>query len=120
MNVLLPMRDADLNAKLLMQMLGKVLGRVYTAVLAACTTETENQMGKATLYVAGNMAISKCINTIEEGEYLSIILKETYHGFIKTCEFLVRLIAAWIVSGTAVEDIASTIARRIFRYAFFI
>jgi len=56
------------------------------------------------------MSIGKTIYTLEEGENLSVFLKELDDWFVKAGHLFVLLIATRIMSGTAVEDIAATIA----------
>lgn len=73
-DALLPMADAHLYAKLLMDMLSQVLGRIDAAMLTARTSEREHQRCKATLDISTHMGICQFIDTIEEREYLSIIL----------------------------------------------
>ena len=76
------MADTHLNAKLTMDMLGKMLGAVDTTVLTTCTTEGEHQRGEATLDVSAYMGIGKFIHTIKERQNLTVILQETDNGLI--------------------------------------
>lgn len=107
------MADMHLYAKLLMDMLGEMLGGVYTAVLTARATEAEHQRGEATLDVSVHMMVSEGIYMIEELEYLAVILQEADYRFVQAREFLVRLIASGIVGAAAVEYIAAAIARSV-------
>ena len=58
MDILLPMANPHLYAKLLMDMLGQVLSTIDRAVLSARTAKTEHQRRKATLDIAAHMGIS--------------------------------------------------------------
>ena len=99
------------HSKFLVDMLAEMLGGIHTAVLAS---ETEHQRGEATLDITAHMGISQLIHRVEEGEYLAVILKESDYRLVETSEFLIRLITSWIMSAAAVEDVSSTIARRVF------
>src|SRR5574344_100375 len=96
-------------------MLGQMLRGINTAVLAAGTTEAEHQVGEAALDVAFHVCISQTIYIVEEGKYLTVILKEAYHRFVQSRKFLIRFVTAGIMGAAAVEDIAATIARLILR-----
>ena len=72
--LLLSMTDSHLNTKFLMNMLGKMLGRINTTMLPTSTAEAEHQRGEASLNISVDMMVGKTINTIEESQYLAIIL----------------------------------------------
>lgn len=57
--MLFAVADAYLNAKLLVYVLGQMLCRVDTAVLASGTSETEHETGEATLYVTAYVASAR-------------------------------------------------------------
>ena len=116
-DALLTMADAHLDAELLVDMLRQMRGGIDGAMLTTRTAEGEHQRGKATLDVAAHMGIGEFIDRIEEGEDLTVILQESDYWLIKTCQFLVRLIAPWVVSRAAVEHIATTVAALILRDA---
>ena len=114
---LLAMADIHLYAELLMDVFGEMLGRINAAVLAACASEGEHQIGESTVDISLNVCVGKLIDAVEEGEYLSVVLKEADDRFVQSGELLVRLVSSRIVSGTTVEDVASAIAGRILRNA---
>ena len=101
---------ADLYAEFLVYVFGEVLCGVDAAVLAAGTSEGEHQRCEAALYVACHVGIGQLVYRLKEGEYLTVILKESYHGFVETCQLLVWLIAPRVVGAAAVEDIAATVS----------
>ena len=112
-NMLFTMTNLHFYTKLPVNMFGKMLRRIYTAMLTACTSETEHQRGETTLHVAVYMMVGKCINMIQELQYLTIILQESDNRLIQTRQLLIRLVSARVMGTSAVEDITSTIARRI-------
>ena len=56
------------------------------------------------------MGISEFIDRIEEGQDLTIVLQESDHRFIESRQLLIRLITAWVMGATTVEDITATVA----------
>ena len=120
MNALFAMSEVDADAIFLVQMLGEVLGTIDRTVLAACATEGEHQVGKAALDVAFHVGIGQTIDAVQEGQNLAIVLQKLDDRSVQTRDLLVGLIAAWIVRRTAVEDIASTVAARVFWDAAFV
>ena len=59
LNMLFAVNDVCLDAKLAMEVLGKVLGRIHAAVLAARTAETKHQMCESALNIAGHMLVGQ-------------------------------------------------------------
>ena len=114
---------AEINlylGEMLMDMFSQMLSTIDRAMLSACTAEAEHQAGEATLYVALHMGIGQTIDTFEECEYLAVILQELYHRLVKSCHVLILFIATWVMGGTAVEDVAATVAAIVGRYAPFV
>ena len=114
------MYDTHLYAELLVDMFCQMLCRIDAAVLSACTSETEHQACESALDIAAHMSISKFIHAVEECQYLSVVLKETYNRFVKSRKFLVRLISSGIMGAAAVEHITTAVARLVFRYSLVI
>lgn len=83
--MLFTVADAHLNAELLVDMLSQVLGTIDTTVLTTRAAKTEHQTGKATLDIAANMGIGQTVDTLQEGQYLSIIFKEANDRLVETC-----------------------------------
>ena len=90
---------------------------INTAMLTAGATKAEHQRGESSLDIATHMGIGQFIHRVEEGEYLSVVLKESDYRFVETGEFLVWLISPGVVRTSAVEYISATIARGIVGYA---
>lgn len=108
------MTDAHLYTELVVDMLCQMLGGINAAMLTTSTSETEHQRCEPSLDITAYVVVGKFVDTVEEGEYLTVVLKETDYGIIKAREFLIRLITAWVMGTTAVEHISSAIARLIF------
>ena len=56
------------------------------------------------------MMVGKAINTIEEGQYLAIILLESDDWLVETRQFLVWLVSAGVMGAATIEDITASIA----------
>ena len=84
-------------AKLLVDMFGKMLGRIHTAMLTARTTETEHQGGETALDIAIHVMVCQLIDTLQERQNLTIILQESDDRLIQTGQLLIRLISSRIV-----------------------
>ena len=82
---LLTMTDAHLYTELLVDMLCEMLSGIDTAMLASCASEAEHQRREASLDISAHMVVGKLIDTVEEGEYLTVVLEEAYHRLIETC-----------------------------------
>ena len=117
MDVLLAMGYLHLNAIFLIDVLCKVLCRIYGTVLAARTAEAKHQRGKATLHVTFYVVVGKLIDGLQELNNLTVILKEADNGLVKTRQLLVGLITTGVVRTPAIEDITTAITAWILRYA---
>ena len=104
------MTDTHLDAEFLVDMLCQMLSGIDAAVLASGAAETEHQRSETTLNVSANMGIGQFVDTIKEGEYLTVILKETDDGLVKPCQFLIGFVAPGVVGAATVEHIATAIA----------
>lgn len=113
------MYQVHLYAELLVEVFGKVLGRIYGAMLAACTAETYGQVGKSPFHIRFTDA-STSIYVFEEYGDFPILFKEADNGFVETGERLVTFVFARVVYGTAVEYETAAVAGRIFGDTFFI
>ena len=103
------MNDANFNAEFLMYMLSQMLGTIHRAMLPSSTSEREHERGKATLDIAGHMGVCQPVDTLEEGEYLAIVLQKADDGLVESCELLVWLVAPGVVRRAAVEYIATSV-----------
>lgn len=97
--MLFTMTNLHFYTKLLMNMFGKMLGRIYTAMLTAGTSETEHQRGETTLHIAVYMMVGKCIDMLKELQYLTIILQESDNRFVQTRQLLIRFVSTrlWVL-----------------------
>ena len=114
------MANMHFYAKLLVDMLRKMLGRIYTAMLTARATETELQGGESSLDITTYMMVCQRIDMIQELQYLSIILQETDDRLVQSRQLLIWLISARVVGASTIEDITSSIAGWILWNAFLI
>ena len=117
MDSLFTMGDFDLDTEFLVYVLSEVLCAIDAAVLSACAAEAEHERGEPSLNVAADVCVGKPIDTVEEGEYLAVVLKESDHRLVESRKFLVWLIASGVVGAAAVENVATTVSRRVLRYA---
>lgn len=97
--MLFTMTNLHFYTKLLVNMFGKMLRRIYTAMLTAGTSETEHQRGETTLHIAVYMMVGKCINMLQELQYLTIILQESDNRIVQTRQLLIRFVSTrlWVL-----------------------
>ena len=105
------MRHPHLDAILLVDMLRQVLRTIDAAVLSARASEAEHQGSEAPLHISLHMMVGQLIDRFEEVEDLAVVLQKSDHRLVQSRQFLVRLIASRVVRASAVEDIASAVAR---------
>ena len=113
--MLFAVADANLDAELIVEVFGQVLGAIDTAMLAACAAEREHQGSKASLDVTAYVGIGQFIDGVEEGENLTIVFQKADDWLIKACQLLIRLVSAGVMGTAAIKDIAATIATLVFR-----
>ena len=102
------------------EVFGQVLGAVNAAVLAAGASEAEHQAGEPTAYVGLGVVLGEGIDMAEELEYLAVALEKVDDLAVKAGELLVGLVAAGVVGGAAVEDVAAAIAGGVGGYSLLI
>ena len=110
-DALFAMTDTHFDAEFLVDVLCQMLGGIDTAMLASGAAKAEHQRSEATLDVAAHMSIGQFVDTIKEGEYLTVILEETDDGLVEARQLFIGLIATGVVGGAAVEDVAAAVAR---------
>ena len=93
---------------------------IDAAVLSARAAEAEHQVFESAFDVACEMGVGQEINMFQEGEYLTVVFEETYHGFVKTGQGFVFFISSGIVRCTAVEHVSAAVAAHILGDAFLI
>ena len=89
---------------------GEVLGTVDAAMLPARAAEGEHEVGEAALKVALYVLVGEGIDAGEETGNLTVVFKKLDDGGIETREVLIGLVAPGVVGGTAVENVAATVA----------
>ena len=94
-----------------------MLCAVDGTVLTSCASECEHEIGESSLEIAFDVCVGEAVDGVEEGEDLAIFFEETYDGLVESCEVLIGFVAAWVVGAAAVEDVASSVAGGVFRYA---
>ena len=103
-----------------MQVLGQMLCTIDRAMLSTGATKRKHQVGEAPLYVAFHMSIGQSVDAVEEGQYLAVVFQELDDRFIQTRQLLIRLVAAGVVDGATIEDVATAIARCVLGDAAFV
>ena len=73
-NVLFSMLKSHLNAILLVEMFGKMLGRIDTAVASPRAAKGEHEVGKAAFHVALHVGIGQLVDGVKECEYFAVVL----------------------------------------------
>ena len=96
-----------------------MLGGIHRTVLAARAAEGEHQTGEATLDVTTHMGIGQLIDTVQEGQYLTVIFEEVNDRLVQTRHGLIRVVPTRIMGGTAVEDVPASITGFISRKTAF-
>ena len=104
------MYQFDFNIIFIVQVFCEVLGTIDRAVLPARTTERHLQVCEIALYIPLHMMIDQCINGVQEGQYLTVLLQEIDDGLIQTGHLLVFFVPTRVVSRTAVEDITASVS----------
>lgn len=82
------MYNPNLNTELVVNVLRQMLCRIYAAVLATCTSETEHQAREASLDVSAHMDVGQFVDTFKECQYLSVVFKETDYRFVESGQLL--------------------------------
>lgn len=103
--------------ELLVDMLGNMLGGIDAAMLSARATEGYLEGGETTIQPALNMKINYWSYVTEKLQDLSVFFKEISNWFVESCQLLILLVSTGIIACSAVENVTSTIARRILRNA---
>ena len=112
------MTDTHLDAKLIMNMLSKMLGRINATMLASCTAKTKHQGGKATLDVSAHMSISQLIDRLQERQNFSVVFQEPDDRLIEPRQLLIGFVATGIMCRSTIEHVTTTITALVSRYAF--
>ena len=113
------MAEVDFHSKLLMDVFCYVLGTIDRTMATTCTAKGDLHIGETTLLETGNMEIDEAIDAIKEGENLAIRFEEVDNGLVKTCEWLIFVIASWIVGAPTIEHVTATIATFVFGDSLF-
>jgi len=110
-DTLFTMTNADFYTKFLVDVFSNMLGTIDRAMLSAGASEGNLQVGETTLLESGDMKIDELIDTLKKGEDFAVLLEKVDDGLVKSGKGLVLSIATRIVGASAVEHIATTIAR---------
>ena len=97
--------------------LGKMLGRIHAAVLAAGAAKRYHHIGEAALYKLLYVREYQRLDVLKEHLYPTLFFKKLYHVGIQAVEFTVRLIAAGVGKGTAVKHKSAAVAAFVRRNA---
>ena len=112
------MVQVDLHAKGVVQVLGQVLGGIHRAVPPSGASERNTKAGETSFEISLYGRIYQGIDMLEEGQDFPILLQEADDRLVQSCQGFVGIVSAGIVDGTAVEDEAPAVARRVFGNAF--
>ena len=115
---LLSVRYPYLDAVLVMDMFRQMLRGIYGTMLAARTAETEHQTGETSLDVTLHMVVGKLENGFQEVKNLAVVLKETNHRLVQSCQVLVWLVTPRVMRRATVKDVSATVATVILRNTF--
>ena len=74
------MHQVHLHAEFLVQVLGKMLCRIYGAVLTACTAETYGQAGETAFHISFYGCIHQGVYVLEEDGNFSVLFKKRITG----------------------------------------
>ena len=95
---------------LLAQMCCQMLCTIDAAMLTACATEADRQTGKIASHKPLDMMVYQRVDMAQKLQNLTIIFQKTYNLAVQAREVLILLIAPGVVGGTAVKNVAATIA----------
>lgn len=73
-NVLFSVLKSHLNAILLVEMFGKMLGRINTAVAPTCAAKGEHEVGKSAFHVALHVGIGQLVDGVKERKNFAVVL----------------------------------------------
>ena len=102
------------------EVLGQFLCAVGRTVLAAGTPERDLQVGEAAADETLHMGVDQREHVPEESEDLAVGLEELLHLPVQACHGTETLVFPGIVYGTAVEDVASSVAGQVVRDALLV
>ena len=108
--VLFAVDNVNTYVVFLVQVLCQVLRTIDRAVLPAGTTERHLQVCEIALNIPLHMMINECIDGVEEGQNLTVLLQKIDDGLIQTGHLFVFFVPARVVSRTAVEDITASVS----------
>ena len=97
-----------------------MLGGIDRTVLSAGTAEAYGKVGESPFDVALYMGIYQRIDVFQEAGDFSVFFQETDDIFIQSRIWLVSVIFAGIIYGTAIEYITTSVSGWVFRYSFLV
>ena len=113
------MTEVDFHSKLLVDMFSNVLGTIDGTMATTCAAKGDLHIGETTLLETSDMEIDEAIDAIEEGENLTIRFEEVDNGLVKTCEWLIFVVASRVMGASTIEHITTTIAAFVFGDSLF-
>ena len=84
---------------------------IHRAVLTSCAAEGYLQVAEATRHKTLHMVVYEPIHTLEEGQYLAVLLKIVHYLLISARQVFIGVISPGVVRRAAVEHIPSTVSR---------
>ena len=113
------MDEVDADIIFLFEMHRQMFGTIDGTVLPACTTEGDLEIGEVPLDEPLHMMVHKCINGLQERQYLTVILEKINDRLVQSRHSLILLVFTRIVGTAAVKNITATVTGFINRYSAF-
>lgn len=113
------MTEVDFHTELLVDVFCYMLGTIDRTMATTCAAKGNLHIGETTLLETSNMEIDEAIDTIEEGENLTIRFEEVDDGLVKTSEWFIFVVASWVVGASTIEHVTATIATFVFGDSLF-
>ena len=96
-----------------------MLRTVHGTVLSARATEREHKVGETTLHIAFHMVFGEFVDRAKKFQDFAVVFQEANNRLVESRNLLIRLVTTRVVRAATVENVASTIARSVFRNTVF-
>ena len=87
-----------------------MLGTIDTAVLSACASETDEEVGESAFEIPLDMEVHNLVDAVEECENLAVLFEEVDDWLVESGEVPVLFVSSGVVGATAVEHISTSVA----------
>src|SRR4030095_1818569 len=96
------------------------IGCIYTAMLSACTTETDHKTFKISFQIIFNSYINNIKNTVEEFRHFGLLFQKIFYRFITTGLRFKFFNSSRVQNPAAIKNKPAAITAAIFEQSFFI